>query len=182
MKGVNLLPQDAAKPRRSESFGVVTLIMVSLFVFTSSFLYSAKTAELAQAREALLTLESDFASYTWIDEELVRARKAEKDMESRLKSATTEIENRLPASEVLSELPRLMPKGARLTQVALGSEGKALFHGEAGAISAAAGLVISLEKSGLFEDVTLLKVTRGSESDGVFKFEATGKLSPAGGD
>ncbi|NLJ60987.1 MAG: hypothetical protein GX338_08595, partial [Firmicutes bacterium] len=59
---------------------------------------------------------------------------------------------------------------------------KILFHAEATGLSQAAGLVVSLDKSALFEDVKLLKVTKVNEEDEIFKLEATGKLSPIGGD
>jgi len=56
-----------------------------------------------------------------------------------------------------------------------------LFYAETTALSRAAGLGVSLEQSGMFHDVKLLKITRVNEVDGIYKLEATGKLSPIGG-
>jgi Tfp pilus assembly protein PilN len=182
MKGIDLLPQETAKPRRSRLSWITGLIVVSLFVFALSFLYTAKTTELNRAMEVLSTLESDFAGYAWIDEELVRTGKRKKDIDSKIESATVELEDHLPTDEILRKLPDLMPEGVRLVQFSLADDGRILFSGEATALSRVAGLVVSLEQFDLIDDVKLLKATRVRESDKTFEFETTGKLSPTGGD
>lgn len=182
MKGIDLLPEEIAKPKRPGLFWVTALVIVSLFVFGLSFLYTVKTRELKLAEEALSTLESDFSGYAWIEEELIEAGKRKKDIESKLELARRETKTGLPADEILKELSELMPKGVRLARVSLANDAKILFHAEATGLSQAAGLVVSLDKSALFEDVKLLKVTKVNEEDEIFKLEATGKLSPIGGD
>lgn len=182
MKGVDLLPQEVAKPKRPALFSITALVMISLFVFFVAFIYTAKTEELNRAEEALSILESDFAGFAWVEEELTRTGKSKKDIESKLELARKETENRLPVGAILKDLPGLIPQGVRLTQLSLASEGRALFYAEATALSQAARLGISLEQSGMFHDVKLLKVTRINEVDGIYKLEATGKLSPTGGD
>ncbi len=181
MKGVNLLPQETAKPRRSRLSWITGLIIVSLFVFAMSFLYTTKTTQLNRAREVLSTLESDFHGYAWIDEELIRTGKRKKDIDSKLKSAEAEIEPHLSFDDILGKLPGLMPAGVRLVQLSLANDGTILFHGEAIALSGVAGFVISMEQSDLIDDVKLLKAIRPNEPDEIFRFETTGKLSPVGG-
>ena len=151
-------------------------------MFSLSFLYTTKTTELNRAREVLSTLESDFAGYAWIDEELVLTKKLNKDMASELESAKAELENSLPTDKILRRLPGLMPEGVRLVQFSLTDNGIIMFHGEATSLSGVAGLVVSLEQSDLFDDIKLLKTTRVNESEKIYEFEATGKLSPTGGD
>ena len=182
MKGVDLLPEEVAKPKHPGLFRVTALIIVSLFVFGLSFLYTVKTVELKRAQEALSILESDFAGYAWIEEELIETRKLKKDIESKLELARAETETGLPIDEILKELPELMPEGVRLARVSMANDGEIRFHAEATGLSQAAGLVVSLDKSSLFDDVKLLKVTKANEVDEIFKLEATGKLSPIGGD
>jgi hypothetical protein len=182
MKGVDLLPQGVAKPKSPALFSVTALVIISLFVLLISFLYTAKTGELNRAREALSILESDFAGFRWVEEELASTRKRKKDVESKLELAMKETENPLPADRILKDLPALMPQGVRLVQLSLASEGRVLFHAEATALSQAAGLGISLDQSGMFHDLKLQKVTRVNEVDGIYRLEATGKLSPIGGD
>lgn len=182
MKGVDLLPQEVAKPERPRLFRVTALVIISLFVLGLSFFYTVKTSELKRAQETLSVLESDFAGYAWIEDELIETRKLKKDIEAKLELARRDTETGLPADEILKELSELMPRGVRLAQVSLGNDGKILFHAESTGLSQAAGLVISLDKSHLFDDVKLLKVTKVNEADEIFKLEATGKLSPTGGD
>lgn len=182
MKGVDLLPQEVTKPRRPALFSVTALVIISLFVLLVSFLYTAKTGELNRAKEALSILESDFAGFAWVEEELIKTGKRKKDIESKLELARKETENHLPLDEILRDLPGLMPQGVRLTRLSLADEGRVLFYAETTALSRAAGLGVSLEQSGMFHDVKLLKITRVNEVDGIYKLEATGKLSPIGGD
>ena len=46
MKGVDLLPQEVAKPKHPALFGVTALVIILFFVLFMSFLYSFKSAEL----------------------------------------------------------------------------------------------------------------------------------------
>jgi len=181
MKGVDLLPQEVAKPKHPALFGVTALVIILFFVLFMSFLYSFKSAELDRGKEALSILESDFAGFAWIEEELVLTAKLKKDIQSKLELARKETENPLPVDGILRNLPGLMPQGVRLTRLSLADEGRVLFYAETTALSRAAGLGVSLEQSGMFRDVKLLKVTRVNEVDGTYKLEATGKLSPIGG-
>jgi hypothetical protein len=182
MRGVDLLPKEVAKPKRPSLFGVTAVATILFFVLIMSSLYMVKTAQLNRAQEAFAVLESDFLDFAWIDEELIRTAKSKKDIESKVELARKETENPLPVDRILKELPGLMPQGVRLVQFSLASEGRILCHAEATTLSQAAGLAISLEQSGMFHDVKLLKVTRVNDAGGTYKLDATGKLSPRGGD
>ncbi|MGE5586661.1 MAG: PilN domain-containing protein [Clostridia bacterium] len=182
MNGVDLLPKGLPeRPKTSVSRIAVTASLLG-FVLAAVLLYVGKAQEIADLRRALTTREEDYARYAWLDSDIAKTRKSADELLAKLAAAERQIGGGLPAKELLEDLPRLLPRGVRLLQFTLESDGRAVIHGEAVSLQAVASLILALEDAGLFEAVRLTRTDRTGEGSGPFAFQAQATLLGVGGE
>ncbi|MEW6229298.1 MAG: PilN domain-containing protein [Bacillota bacterium] len=180
MKGVNLLPSDLPRPQKTSVLRVTAAAAVCTFLFAASLLYTMKVEEVKELRHTLEIEEKDFARYAWLDGAIEGTRKTQEKMLARLAEARKQTESGLPARDILSELPQLMPERVWLVQFVLADNEKARVEGEAASLQDVAAFLLSLEDSDLFEDVSLLRAMKSDEADFI-SFQAEAVLCRTGG-
>jgi len=183
VKGVDLLPQGLPRPPRTSGLRILVAASVLGFALVTVLIYVAKAQEIAGLSRSLKTQQEDYARYAWLDRSTDETRKRRDEALARLSAAQRQIGAGLPAQEILEVLPRVIPQGVRLQQLALGSDGKAVVNGEAVSLEAVASLALALRDAGLFADGWLARTSRAGEGEsaGAFVFEVHATLSGAGG-
>ncbi len=181
MTGINLLPSERARPRRTASFRLAVTAAVCVFSFSASLLYTLKARQVDELRGVLEAEERAYAGYVWLERDTQRTQKAGEEIAARLAAAGEQVARGLPARDILRRLPQIMPERVWLVEFALADDGKARISGEAASLKDVAAFLVSLDASDLFEGVNLLRAARSEES-GFVSFQAEAALSRSRGD